>query len=283
MTRLESDYYAYMDFDPHGEHAREVQSFYVPMFADQPAPVVDLGCGRGDFVTMLHDAGIKAVGVDSDEGMVEQARSRGLDVALDDAIEYLHADPPPGPFGGVFCAHFVEHLTTEQVVRMLDGVRKALVPGGKFVAATPNPACYAVLTHDFWRDPTHVRFYDAPLLEFLCREAGLEVEESGPNPQNHPGPPPEFLAPEVTIHPGLDDVLDAATSQVAMALQHHDGRGRWRESHDPSWAYQLAHVAKVLCDRLRETQEAVRGLRIAHDNRVWGMYQPNEIFVRAHA
>ena len=70
MTRLESDYYAYMDFDPHGEHARAVQSFYVPMFADQPAPVVDLGCGRGDFISMLHDVGIKAVGVDSDEGMV---------------------------------------------------------------------------------------------------------------------------------------------------------------------------------------------------------------------
>src|SRR5438093_915736 len=83
-----------------------------------------------------------------------------------------------GPFGGVFCARVVEPLAAEQVVRMLAGVRRCLLPGGRFVAATPNPACYPVLTHDFWRDPTHVRFYDVPLLEFLCRQAGLEVEDS---------------------------------------------------------------------------------------------------------
>ncbi|HEV8650191.1 MAG TPA: class I SAM-dependent methyltransferase [Actinomycetes bacterium] len=281
MSRLESDYYAYMDFDPHGEHARKVQWFYVEMFTDL-APVLDLGCGRGEFLSLLDDAGIKGQGVDSDEGMVEKARARGFEVACEDAIEYLHGDPAPGPFNGVFCAHFVEHLTPDQLARLLAGVRRVLAPGGKFIAATPNPACYAVLTHDFWRDPTHVRFYDGPLLEFFCRQAGFEVEEVGPNPHNHPGPPPPFLAPQPAVHPGLDEALDDAARKVAMAMQHQ-GRGRWTEAHDATWVHQLVHVTKVLSDRLQETQEALRALHRAHENLVWGMYEANEIFVRARA
>jgi trans-aconitate methyltransferase len=77
VTRLESDYYSYMDFDP--EHTREVLRHYVPMFEDK-SPVLELGCGRGEFLGLLDAAGIKAQGVDSDEGMVDAARRVGLDV-----------------------------------------------------------------------------------------------------------------------------------------------------------------------------------------------------------
>ena len=137
MTRLESDYYSYMDFDP--EHTREVLRHYVPMFEER-SPVLELGCGRGEFLGLLDAAGVKAQGVDSDEGMVEAARRIGRDVVCDDAIAFLHGDPAPGPFEGVFCAHFVEHLTPDQVAELLAGVRRVLAPGGRFVAVTPNPA-----------------------------------------------------------------------------------------------------------------------------------------------
>ena len=86
MTRLESDYYSYMDFDP--EHTREVLRHYVPMFEDR-SPVLELGCGRGEFLGLLDGAGVKAQGVDSDEGMVEAARRIGRDVVCDDAIAFL--------------------------------------------------------------------------------------------------------------------------------------------------------------------------------------------------
>jgi SAM-dependent methyltransferase len=226
-SRLESEYYAHMGFD--ADHKRDVLRFYVPMFegpgdraeeldGGKHGPVLELGCGRGEFLGLLRDAGIEGRGVDLDAGMVEMARADGLDVVHADAVEYLHADPAPGPFQGVFCAHFIEHLEPEQVVSLLQGVRRVLAPGGRFVAVTPNPACYAVLTHDFWWDPTHVRFYDRPLVEFFCRQAGFEVESSGTNPANHPGPPPEYLAREPVVHPGVGDLVAAAMSKLTRSL-----------------------------------------------------------------
>jgi hypothetical protein len=84
------------------------------------------------------------------------------------------------------------------------------------------------------------------------------------------------------VHPGLDASLDDVVAKVAMAMQHQ-GRGRWTEAHDPTWIHQLVHVAKVLSDRLQQTQEALRDLRQAHHNLVWGLYEANEIFIRARA
>ena len=278
MTRLESDYYSYMDFDP--EHTREVLRHYVPMFEDK-SPVLELGCGRGEFLGLLDAAGLKGQGVDSDEGMVEAARRIGRDVVCADAIAFLHGDPAPGPFEGVFCAHFVEHLDPGQVRELLAGIRRVLAPGGRFVAVTPNPACYAVLSHDFWRDPTHVRFYDLPLLEFLCRQAGLKVETTGTNPANHPGPPPEYLGPEPVVHPPLGELVEKATSKLQTSLGHHDRKGRASDPHDPEWAFELAHLVKVLADRLQEATETLREVRRAHDKLVWGLYQSNETYVVA--
>lgn len=318
-SRMESEYYAHMGFDP--EHQREVLRFYVPMFTEpadtsmegagdgKHGPVLEIGCGRGEFLGLLRDAGVQAQGVDVDPGMVERARAGGFEVVQGDALEFLHADPAPGPYQGVFCAHFLEHLTPEQVVHLLDGVRRVLAPAGRLVAVTPNPACYAVLSHDFWWDPTHVRFYEVALVEFLCRQAGFEVESNGTNPANHPGPPPHFLAAEPVVYPGVGDLVGSAMRKLAASVESRPGaavasgeplqgatEGRegsgeaiqsppsWPagpEGPDPSWAYELAHVVSVLGERLQEATQALRELRSAYDNLVWGLYQGNETFVVA--
>jgi SAM-dependent methyltransferase len=278
VTRLESEQDPSTGSD--GEHTREVLRHYVPMFEDK-SPVLELGCGRGQFLGLLDDKGIKAEGIDPDQAVAEAARARGLEVHHADPVAFLHGEPAPGPYQGVFCDHLVEHLAPDQVGELLAGVRRVLGPGGRFVAVTPNPACYAVLSHDFWRDPGHVRLYDLPLLERLCRQAGLQVESSGTNPVNHPGPPPEYLVPEPVVHPPLDDLVERAMGKLRASLDHYDRKGRVTQPHDPQWAYELAHVVKVLSGRLQETTEALREVRRAHDKLVWGLYQSNETYVVA--
>ncbi|HST67957.1 MAG TPA: class I SAM-dependent methyltransferase, partial [Mycobacteriales bacterium] len=188
MSRLESDYYAFMDFG--GKHARDALTHYVRFF--RAGPVLELGSGSGEFLGLLAEAGLTARGVDIDEGMVLRSRAAGHDVVLADAVEHLE-EAEPASLGGVFCAHFLEHLEPADVARTFAAAARALQPGGAFVAAVPNAGSLSVLSYDFWRDPTHVRFYDPALLAFFAGQAGLSVLESGTNPRNDPGPPPPLI------------------------------------------------------------------------------------------
>jgi SAM-dependent methyltransferase len=275
VTGLESDYYTHMAFDP--ENARKALGNYVRFF-EGAGRVLELGPGSGEFLRLLRDAGIDAVGIDLDQGMVDQARADGLDVRLGDALDYLETVAEPGSFDGVFSAHLVEHLETATVERMIAGCGRVLAPGGRMVAATPNPASYPVLSHDFWRDPTHVRFYDLPLLEFLCRRAGLEVVGGGVNPCNAPGPRPEFLTAEPTVDPDLGDQVDELIGALDQALPggpSGDGDG------DRAWRLTLVHLVTTLAGRLRQTQEELRAVWRAHDMLLRDLYQGNEIYVVA--
>jgi SAM-dependent methyltransferase len=245
------------------ERPHEVLRHYLPMFQDR-SPVLELGGGRSGLLGLLEERGVKGEWADREE-----------------AVALLHGDPAPGPYQGVFCGHLVEHLTPDQVRDLLAGVRRVLAPGGRFVAVTPNPASYRVLSHDFWRDPDHVRLYDLPLLERLCREAGLEVEATGSNPVDHPEPPAEYLVPEPVVHPPLDDLVERAMGKLRASLDRRDRKGRAIERDDPEWAYELAHVVKVLAGRLQETTEALRELRRANDRVMRGLYQSSEIYVVA--
>lgn len=274
MSRLESEYYRYMGYDP--EHSKAGLSHYVPLFQHAPdGPVLELACGRGEFLELLRDAGLTGVGVDSDEGMVEAARALGLSVELDDAFTALAARPDRS-LGGVFSAHFAEHLQPDDLERLVTDSARALLPGGVFVAATPNAACYSVLGHDFWRDPTHIRFYDPRLLAFYCAKAGLEVVETGGNPRNHAGPPPATLAPPVHTDPDLRPEIVAAVGGIVNPTNSTE----W--DRDSPW-FTVGHYLGIVEDRLRATQEELVALRRSYAQLLEMLYPSNEVYVVARA
>jgi SAM-dependent methyltransferase len=258
MSRVESDYYAFMGYDP--QHARSGLRHYLPWFTT--GPVLELACGRGEFLDLLREAGVAAQGVDLDDGMVRDARAAGHDVQLTDALTALRARPDRS-VQGVFSAHFVEHLDPESLQAVVTESARALAPGGHFVAATPNAGCLSVLGHDFWVDPTHVRPYDPRLLAFFCSAAGLEVVETGANPRNSGGPPPAVLPPAVHVDPDL-------RPQVVGALQGTDGP--WQA---------FGHLVGVLEERLRATQAELGALRQSYAQLLAQLYPPNEVYVVA--
>ena len=201
VSRLESDYYAFMGYDR--DRARAALAHYAQFFPT--GPVLELACGRGEFLDLLREAGVPARGVDLDEGMVERATAAGHDVLLGDAIERLE-QVEPGSLGGVFCAHFLEHLEPTDVARVYVAAARALRPGGAFVAVVPSAGSLSVLGHDFWRDPTHVRFYDPMLLAFFAGQAGLTSRRGRWQPAQRPRPATAAGAAALRPGPGADRV-----------------------------------------------------------------------------
>lgn len=183
-STTESDWYAFMRFDP-AQH-RRARGYYVPFFKGC-LRVLDVACGRGEFLDVLRDARIPGEGIDTDEGMVQAARASGNQVELGDAFGFLEAHP--ASFDGIFSAHFIEHLESEVATRLIELSVTALRPGGCLVVATPNSASLPTLQHEFWWDPTHVRLYDIDLIRFWFSEAGFADIKGGENPESHPGSP----------------------------------------------------------------------------------------------
>ena len=117
-------------------------------------PVLDVGCGRGEFLDLLRDHGVAATGIDIDAPMVERCHEKGhASATVADANEYLGA-LAPASLGVVFSAQVIEHLSSDQLERVLRLSLSRLVPGGLFVAETVNPHSLAALKN-FWLDLTH--------------------------------------------------------------------------------------------------------------------------------
>lgn len=277
---VESDYYAFMGFDP--ANARRVLRFYTQFFPS--GPVLELACGPGVFLSLLEEDCVSASGVDIDEGMVATAREAGHEVVLDDALTHLQSLPDRS-LRGLFAAHFLEHLPAPAVQQVYDQARRVLEPGGTFVAAVPNAACLSVLGYDFWRDPTHVRFYDPLALQFFARQAGLAIVASGGNPFNHPGPPPGLQADPAEKLPSLRDSILAAVQRahtVHQAEQVTDDAGDADQGPGEAalWA-ELGNVLTHLDDRIQSLQHDLSTLHGAYTNLVRHLYQANEVYVAA--
>ena len=268
MTRLESDYYDFMAYDP--AHSKAGLSHYVPLFPR--GPVLELACGRGEFLELLREAGVDGEGIDLDEGMVQAARASGLTVQLTDALSGLRSRGDDSVHG-VFSAHFVEHLQPDELEAVVAEAARVLAPGGVFVAATPNAACLSVAGYDFWKDPTHVRFYDPRLLAFYCAKAGLEVVETGENPRNRGGAPPGTTSPPAHVDPDLRADVVEAMQQLAWDR---------RKNPDSPW-HVVGHLIGVLEERLRTTQQELSDLHRAYTHLLDRLYPSNEVYVVARA
>ena len=150
------------------------------------APLVDLGCGRGEFLELARESGVAAYGVDLSAESVAEARARGLDARQADLFEHMSA-VTPGSLGSVVSSQVVEHLPPDRLPELMDLISASLRSGGICIIETPNPATFATHVQSFWRDPTHVRPVPAAALKFWAQTAGLAVDEiaySAPVPES---------------------------------------------------------------------------------------------------
>jgi O-antigen chain-terminating methyltransferase len=168
---------------------------HVPRFAGC-ADVLELGCGRGEFLELMGEAGIAARGVDIDPQMVEACVAHGLNAVVADALGYL-ASLKDSSVGGIFGAHVVEHLTPMDQRRLVDLCRGKLRPGGPLVLETPNPLSLAALPSQLTLDPTHEKLLHPELLRFIFESAGFASVELMPLQPWPPGATLEAISTAV--------------------------------------------------------------------------------------
>jgi O-antigen chain-terminating methyltransferase len=150
--------------------------------------VLDIGCGRGEFLEMMREAGISASGVDSSEESVAICRHKGLEVQAADLFSYL-ADLPEASLDGIFCAQVVEHLPAGRLPEMIQLCASRLARHGVIAVETPNPECLAIFATHFYLDPTHARPVPHALLAFYLEEfgvGGIEVRRLSPAAESLP-------------------------------------------------------------------------------------------------
>jgi SAM-dependent methyltransferase len=150
---------------------RERQRIYVDLVTGHE-PVLDVGCGRGELLDLLADAGIEAHGVDVDPGMVARCRAKGHDVELADANAYLRTQADAS-LGAVTAVQVIEHLAYEDLLAFFALAEQKLAPGGVFVVETVNPHSVAAL-RTFWVDPTHRGPIFPEVAVVLCRLHGFD-------------------------------------------------------------------------------------------------------------
>lgn len=196
-NNLDYDFHRFIGMNPEGQ--RGVQRFYLPYFANHHR-VVDLACGDADFVALLLEQGVDAVGVDADAKTCADAQAKGLPVVCQNVFDYLAATPDAS-VDGIFSAHLVEHLAYPQVIELIQQAARILRPGGRLILATPD--CRSLFSHldMYYLHFGHVSFYHPRLLSFLLEHAGFGNVEYGVNPN--------------TASPLLPDVQ--ATAQRAPA------------------------------------------------------------------
>ena len=172
------------------EAVLEVQKSYLAHFNDRSwlregGPVIDLGCGRGEWLSLLAEDGWTVKGVDSSEHAVTEARERGLDVELGDLVDFLEASPE-NTLAGVTAFQVIEHLPFGRITALMHAAYRALIPGGMLVLETPNPENLQVASYGFWLDPTHRHPIPPPLIMDLSYHVGFRdgsVLRKNPWPQ----------------------------------------------------------------------------------------------------
>jgi O-antigen chain-terminating methyltransferase len=169
------------------EHVRAGQAFYAPRFHGCKS-VLDVGCGQGEFLEVMREAGIPARGIDQSPGSIEYCRSKGLAVEQADLFQYLQ-NQPSGALDGIFCSQVVEHLPGPGILELIRLCGSALQHGGLLAIETPNPDCLAIFATHFYLDPTHVRPVPSQLLAFYLQEQGfgaIEIVQRFPAPDFYP-------------------------------------------------------------------------------------------------
>ncbi len=173
---------------------------YLQQFSgDLSATVIDIGCGRGEWLKLLKNSDVNAIGIDMNGAMVEACEVQGLSALCMDAIHYLRQQPE-GSLAAITGFHIIEHLPFEVLLSLFDAALRALRPDGLIIFETPNPENLTVGACNFYFDPTHRNPIVPAVAQFMAKQRGFAKAEI------------------LRLHPYPDEVLLVEDSELAVRV-----------------------------------------------------------------
>ena len=204
------------------EEIRERLLEYVPLVRGagagaQGRELLDIGCGRGEWLEIMHDEGLAAGGLDLNHVLVQECRDRGFTVEENDALSYLRS-LPDNSLGAITSFHLIEHLSFDDRVALFDESVRVLKSGGIALFETPNPRNLLVGGCNFWADPTHLRPLYPETHQFLMEYRGFcRVELLYLHPHEGEQRLPEEEAPQLAAR--LNEVLSCARDYTIVGYK----------------------------------------------------------------
>ena len=210
--------------------------------------VLDLGCGRGEWLELLGEEGFVAQGVDLDTGMLEPCKESNFSVRVCDALNALK-ETASDSLVLVSAIHVVEHVSFEYLMALVAQAHRVLKPGGLLIMETPNPENFVVGTSSFYLDPTHQKPLPPHLLAFVPEFEGffrfkiLRLQES------------KDLA--VNRAPRIRDVLDGVSPDYAVVAQKKAPRkicNRFNDAFSPEYGLTFPFLTERFDNRFDEAE-----------------------------
>ncbi len=153
------------------EDIKKRQSIFLEYFKNCKN-VLDIGCGRGEFLSLLKENGIGAKGVDLNEDMVLFCQKNGLDVKETHALTYLGSLEDKS-LDGVFSGQVVEHFQSTELIDLVKLCYDKMKYGTYFIVETINPLCLSVFAMSFYMDLSHVKPVHPETIKFILESVGF--------------------------------------------------------------------------------------------------------------
>ncbi|MCG5075616.1 methyltransferase domain-containing protein [Paraburkholderia tagetis] len=164
--------------------------------------VVDVGCGRGEWLSFVGERGKSAIGVDANRVMTDACLKNGHNARCVDALTFLRS-LPAGSVGAVTGFHIIEHLPFDYLYAVVQESHRVLAEGGSVLFETPNPENVLVGSHTFYHDFTHRNPVTPTAISFLLKHHGfgnIDIIRSSPYPHEAKVPGDDPLTARVNGH-----------------------------------------------------------------------------------